>query len=236
MAVRDITIEGIGPIKLIKSSASKSIRLSITSSGTVRVSLPRWTPYAAAAAFAHQHQDWIRAELAKHSLPVFSTGQKVGKLHHIDFVRIIGAETASSRVTATKIIVKYHAGELPTDEAVQARTHKAVLRALKKEAEQLLPPRVRRLADEHGFSFRGISAKQLKRRWGSCDSHRDIVFNLFLMELPWDLIDYVILHELTHTEHLHHGSAFWARLRQVCPTALDLKRQIKSYQPIIQAN
>jgi len=98
----------------------------------------------------------------------------------------------------------------------------------------LLPPRLARLASEYGFSYRSVSAKQLKRRWGSCDSQHNIVFNFFLMELPWDLIDYVLLHELTHTEHMHHGPDFWSRLKQISPRALDLRRQINTYRPIIQ--
>lgn len=236
MAVRTITIEGIGDVKLVKSSSNRSIRLSVNAAGVVRVSMPFWTPYGVGASFAAQHREWIRSELAERVHVSFEQDQKVGKLHHLDFVHVPRSETISTRVTATKVIIKLHPTEEIGDNTVQQRAHKAVIRALKKEADQLLPPRVTRLANEYGFSFSGISAKQLKRRWGSCDSHHQLVFNVYLMELPWELIDYVILHELTHTRHLHHGPAFWAQLKAVCPRALDLRRQIKQYQPIIQAS
>lgn len=231
--MKTVSVPGIGDVKLVKSTRSRSIRLSVTPSG-VRVSLPFYTPYAVGIAFVHQHHTWLRTELEKQPNRSLVPEQKVGKLHHLHFERITAGAKPSSRVTATKIIIKMQPGETHDGIEPQARALKAVHRALKKETEQLIPPRLARLAAQHGFSFRNVSAKQLKRRWGSCDSHHDIVINFFLMELPWELIDYVLLHELTHTEHLHHGPAFWARLRQVCPHAIDLRHQIKQYQPIIQ--
>lgn len=230
-----VELEGIGKIKLVKSSRNTSIRLSVTANG-VRVSLPYWTPYSVAIAFARQHTDWLQSELVKQNATVLLPEQKVGKLHHLHFVYAATGEKATSRITATKITIKLISGETPAQPNVQEKARKAVHRALKKETEQLLPPRLALLAAQHGFTYRSVSAKHLKRRWGSCDNHHNIVLNFFLMELPWELIDYVLLHELTHTEHLHHGPAFWARLKQVSPRALDLRHQINTYRPIIQSN
>lgn len=233
--MKTVTLTDVGEIKLVKSTRNRSIRLSVTHSG-VRVSLPYWTPYTMGIAFAQQHSDWLRNELAKYNKKLLVPEQKVGKLHRLYFEHIDASTKPSSRVTATKIIVKLLPGEFADDKEPQIRAVKAVHRALKKETEQLMPQRLARLAKEHGFSYQSVSAKQLKRRWGSCDNHHNIVINFYLMELPWELIDYVLLHELTHTEHLHHGADFWARLKQVCPRALDLRHQIKQYQPIIQGN
>lgn len=228
-----VEIAGVGEVKLIKSTRNRSIRLSVTPSG-VRVSLPYWTPYGVAVTFVMQHSEWLQTELAKQGKHLLQPEQKVGKLHHLHFVLVAPNEKPSSRVTATKILVKLLPGETYDQIEAQTRATKAVHRALKKETEQLLQPRLALLAATYGFSYRSVSAKQLKRRWGSCDSHHDIILNFFLMELPWDLIDYVLLHELTHTEHLHHGPMFWARLKQVSPRALDLRHQINTYRPIIQ--
>lgn len=229
-----VELEHVGKIKLVKSTRSTSIRLSVTQSG-VRVSLPYWTPYGVAIAFAQQHSGWIQAELAKQHTTTLYPEQKVGKLHHLHFEHTTSGKT-TSRVTATKIIIKLASGDRPEQPAIQEIARKAVHRALRKETEQLLPPRLANLAATHGFTYTSVSAKHLKRRWGSCDNHHNIVLNFFLMELPWELIDYVLLHELTHTEHLHHGPEFWTRLKQVSPRALDLRHQINTYRPIIQTN
>ena len=72
-------------------------------------------------------------------------------------------------------------------------------------------------------------------RWGSCDSKRNIVLNLYLMELPWELIDYVLFHELTHTEVLRHGPDFWSAMKRVLPDVQRRRKAIKSYRPVVGA-
>lgn len=229
-----IHIEGVGDIKLVKVSRAKTIRLSVAANNSVRISLPTWIPYVAAEAFARSHVAWLKRTLAKQpAKKTYEDGQKIGKLHHISFVKTPHFKQLSTRVTATRIIVAYHTHETIHDQTVQTRAEKAIFRALRKETTQLLPPRVQHFAEIYGFFYGNIAAKQLKRRWGSCDSRKNIVFNFFVMELPWDLIDYVILHELTHTEHMHHGLAFWARLTEICPDAKDRRHRINRYRPML---
>jgi predicted metal-dependent hydrolase len=201
----------------------------------VRVSLPRWTPYAAAQAFALSHASWIQQELDKQSYPLLTQGQKIGKLHNLRFEYGLSGQGSGGRVTATEIIVRMTPDEQSIDAVVQKRANTVAIRALKREAERLLKPRLQSLAGKHGLHFSDFSVKQLKRRWGSCDSHQAITLNLFLMELPWDYIDYVLLHELAHTVEMNHGPAFWSLLTSMQPRARDLSRQLKNHQPVIGA-
>jgi predicted metal-dependent hydrolase len=232
MATKKVTLPDIGEVTLVKRAGSRNLRLSVTPAG-VRVSLPHWTPYSAAQAFALSHTAWIQAELTRQSHPLLIQGQKIGKLHHLRFEYALGAQTISSRVTATEVIVRMHPSEHSTDVDVQQRAGSVAVRALKREAERLLRPRLQSLADKHDLSFNGFAVKQLKRRWGSCDNHRNITLNLFLMELPWDYIDYVLLHELAHTIEMNHGERFWKQLVSMQPRARDLSRQLKKHQPVL---
>jgi len=124
-------------------------------------------------------------------------------------------------------------GERIEDPQVQHRAETAAIRALKREAERLLPLRLQGLAEKFGRTYTSVGVKNLKRRWGSCDSHRAITLNLFLMELPWDYIDYVLLHELTHTEEMNHGPAFWKLLKTMSPRARDQARLLRRHHPAI---
>jgi predicted metal-dependent hydrolase len=232
MATKIIELDGIGQVTLVKRASSRSLRLSVTPTG-VRVSMPRWTPFSAGQAFAVSHSEWIRAEQSKLTRPLLESGQRIGKMHYLRFEQALGGQSISSRVTATEVIVRLQHGETIDDAQVQQRAEAAAIRALKREAERLLPPRLQNLAEKHDKSYTGVGVKQLKRRWGSCDSHQAITLNLFLMELPWDYIDYVLLHELTHTVEMNHGPAFWKLLTSMQPRARDLAKQLRSHHPAI---
>lgn len=233
MSTKTVELSEIGPITLVKSSRNKSMRLSITNDGKIRVSMPYWTPFSTAIKFVGAQKEWITQELSKTKPKLqFYENQKIGKLHRLVFEKT--TDSVTSRVSATKIVIRYLATETITDGVVQVRAEKAVVRALKKEILQLLGPRTKNLAATYGFTYRTVGAKMLKRRWGSCDSQKNIIYNCFLMELPWSCIDYVILHELTHTEYLNHGDYFKARLKEVCPHVDVIRRQMKQYRPILQ--
>jgi predicted metal-dependent hydrolase len=195
--------------------------------------MPNWTPFSAGQRFAHDHADWIRQELAKQMRPLMESGQRIGKLHYLRFEQVLSGQSIAGRVTATEIVIRMQHGETIDDPQVQERAGKAALRALKREAERLLPPRLQALAAKHGKTYASVGVKQLKRRWGSCDSHQAITLNLFLMELPWEFIDYVLLHELAHTTEMNHGPAFWRVLSGMEPRARLLAKQLRSHQPAI---
>ncbi len=84
--------------------------------------------------------------------------------------------------------------------------------ALRLRARACLPGRTAMLAKEHGFTFRRVTVRRSRTRWGSCSAVNNINLSIFLVNLPGHLIDYVILHELVHTVHKNHSPAFWELL------------------------
>jgi predicted metal-dependent hydrolase len=99
---------------------------------------------------------------------------------------------------------------------------------LREKAKTLLPEKVKKLANFHGFNFNKLFIKDMKTRWGSCSTIRNINLNLRLVLLPEHLIDYVILHELNHLKHPHHQKEFWDSLSTICNTnAKLLQRELK---------
>jgi predicted metal-dependent hydrolase len=107
-------------------------------------------------------------------------------------------------------------------------------RALKKEAQTALPARLRELARQHKYRYGKVRIKKLTSRWGSCSAKNDISLSYFLVQLPAEFIDYVILHELVHTKYLNHGPDFWSAFTNALPSARRLQKQIKAYHPRVE--
>ena len=71
--------------------------------------------------------------------------------------------------------------------------------------------------------------KRQKTLWGSCTSRNNINLNINLINLPRDLIDYVIVHELVHTKVKNHGPKFWSMLNGLVDNARALDKKLKGY-------
>jgi len=214
-----------------KRRSSRHLRLSITTDGKASVSIPAWAPYKAGVDFARSRQAWIKSHVPP--IVLLTNRQAIGKAHHLVFMPKPDGIKVETRVLKKDIIVRFPATLQSTDEEVQQAAHKACVRALRLQAQQLLPQRLARLANEHGFEYKSVNIKQLKRRWGSCDHQKHIVLNLFLMQLPWELIDYVLLHELTHTKMLRHGSDFWLAMAKEMPDSKQQRRRLREFQPLL---
>lgn len=80
-----------------------------------------------------------------------------------------------------------------------------------------LQRRVERLSKYAVASPTRIAVRDLGFRWGSCSKHGVLFFNWRILQLPVGLVDYVILHELTHLREGHHGPAFWKALDRAMP-------------------
>lgn len=230
MATKSVQVEGIGTLVLHKRANARSIRLSISQDGVPRVTLPSWVPYHAGVVFAQSKKQWIIDQIEPQV--VLTDGFRVGKAHHIVFEAGSGA-SVSSRLTGTQVRILLPTGVSWRSDTAQAAARTAAIRGLKKEARQLLPNRLATLADQFGYSFNSVSIKQLKGRWGSCTDKADITLNCYLMKLPWELIDYVLLHELAHTSIMAHGHIFWAEMAEHSPNLARLRKEIKTHKPTL---
>jgi predicted metal-dependent hydrolase len=233
MAYKQFALDEQTPVKIYKRRSSRNLRLTVAPNGEVRVSIPVWASYRAGLEFARSRSDWIQRQERQES--PLTDGQAIGKAHRLRFVADPSATKLSTRLRQNEVVISFPANLDPTVPEVQAAARKAGVRALRRQAETLLPKRLDQLAERHGFSYRSVKIKQLKGRWGSCDQNTDIVLNLFLMQLPWEYIDYVLLHELTHTQVMRHDADFWHAMERIMPNVKQLRKLIRAHQPVLQS-
>ncbi len=233
MAFKQFEVADIGTITVYKRRDARSIRLSVDHNNKVKVTMPIWAPYAAGVNFAKAKRAWLLQQLASQAKQLLAPGSSVGKQHRLLYVAKPGAQVRSRATKAGVIIIRHDTDQTWQDSAVQAVAERAAIRALRTEAEDTLPGRLQALAAKHGFRYRSVAIRQLKSRWGSCDQDQNITLNLYLMQLPWHLIDYVLLHELTHTNVMQHGPTFWAAMERVEPNTAQHRKEMREYRTIL---
>nr|WP_262900106.1 SprT family zinc-dependent metalloprotease [Phocaeicola coprocola] len=139
--------------------------------------------------------------------------------------------TVSMRDETVVIACPAHA-DFTTDR-VQTLVKNAVIRAMRKKAEEYLPPLVQYWSSLFDLPYNKVTISKARSRWGSCSSKRDISLSFYLMLLPAHLMDYVILHELAHTREMNHGPKFWELLNQLTDgKALALRKELRMHRPV----
>ncbi len=99
----------------------------------------------------------------------------------------------------------------------------------KAAARKRIITRLAELAKQHGFTYRNVSIRNQRTRWGSCSAKGNISLNLKLVALPPELCDYVILHELVHTRVHNHSRGFWQELDKYVGDGRAKAKELSEY-------
>jgi predicted metal-dependent hydrolase len=201
--------EEFGTITLRRSARASNVRISIAPDGRLRASLPLYAPIFLVKRLLKTSRVELRSMLAEqHNEIIFEHGMTIGKSHSL-IVRPTSAKATSVVRHGQQILVSLPEGSRLTDASVSRVVRDKVIEALRIEAKSYLPKRLSFLADKYDFSYERVRFSHASGRWGSCSSNGTISLNIALMKLPFELIDYVIIHELSHTIHMNHSDAFW---------------------------
>ena len=73
-----------------------------------------------------------------------------------------------------------------------------------------------------------LKIRTMKTRWGVYNkSNHSITLNSKLIEYETDVIDYVIIHELSHIIHFDHSQSFWQLVGKYCPNYKEIRKYMK---------
>jgi len=98
----------------------------------------------------------------------------------------------------------------------------------KESASLYIGQRVVYFAQLMNLKYKEIKYKKLKSRWGSCSSAKVLTFNSELMKVDKDLIDYVVVHELSHLVHMNHSKNFHAHVEKYLKNSNSLRQKLKA--------
>ncbi|MBN2572100.1 MAG: M48 family metallopeptidase [Ignavibacteriales bacterium] len=204
-------------------SKRKTISLEITSDAKIVIKAPHYVSINYLEDFIIRKKDWIikKVNIIKErnqlkSKRIFSDKGKIlflGKDFDINF------NHNSKRITLGEkllIPIKY-----------KCDTKKYVINWYKKQARIILNKKVFEIAQKFGFNYRSIRISDAKTRWGSCSGKNNLNFSWRIIMAPIQIIDYIIIHELIHTEIKNHSREYWNKVVSICPNCKNYRKWLK---------
>lgn len=226
MATLTIQDEEFGDIIVRIAPSSYRITLRVGSDGRIKLTIPD----KRSLRFAKELLDDSRPKLRGHVAPlvVLQPGHVVGRKQIVYHAK---ATISGVRVKNTEdlLIVTYPLSTDWQSAPIQEQVHKAAKKSLRKQASELLITRLEELSHQWEIPYAAASISSATTRWGSCTSENVIRLNMWLLQLPDTLIDYVICHELCHTIEHNHSAAFWGEVARRLPDYKLRRNQLKDY-------
>ena len=117
----------------------------------------------------------------------------------------------------------------PTEQGEQreARIQQYLQNWYHSRALERLQEKADRYAKQIGVSPAGVSVRNFKSRWGSCDKQGQVVFNWNIIKAPHAIADYVVVHELCHLIHPNHSKVFWQVVSRHDPNYTEHRQWLK---------
>ena len=111
-----------------------------------------------------------------------------------------------------------------TVEQVQAAAQLWLMRY----ARALFVERLNHFAPQLQVQWQTLALSNAATRWGSAKSDGSIRLNWRLIHVDVSLIDYVVVHELSHLRVMDHSPRFWATVASVMPDYEQRRRLLKA--------
>ena len=200
-------------------SNRRSISISVNRDGQVVIHAPLFAPEGDIRQFVEAKAAWIQKAQAKQQqkkelAPSFAVG---------GMMPYLGSEI---RVQTGAVPKPALAGTVLTLPKIgDPRQH--ALRWLAEQAKTQLPPRIAHWSKVMGLTPASLTIANPKTRWGSMKSDGSLRLNVALMHCDPALIDYVIVHELSHMRHMDHSPAFHAHVARYLPDAENRRKALK---------
>ena len=128
--------------------------------------------------------------------------------------------------------LEYRKQSAPASQYTEAQ-RLALEKRYRDAAKEYIPMRVAyyALTYSHFIShpYHTITIRDQKTRWGSCSSRGNLSFNWRLMLAPPAVLDYVVVHELCHLEHMNHSKDFWQCVESILPDYKERRKWLKEH-------
>lgn len=212
----------------IHRSHRSSLALHITPDGEVIVKVPFFMPNFLINQFLAEKEEWIQKSLTK--ITQRKRPHKTYKEGESFFY--LGKEYILRFTDAIHIVFQDDTVLFP--KALLFRAQKELTAWYTTQAKKLITERVAYHAEKMHVKHNGLLFSDTKSKWGTCFHDNSLQFNWRLIMTPIMVIDYVIIHELSHITHKNHSDAFWRRVRQFTPAYRQHRKWLNDHAHLLE--
>lgn len=218
----------------LRRGQRNTIGLAIDAHG-LRVTVPRWSTVAAADAVVQAKADWVLrklADVAQHRLAQHSARQTWGEGARLAWLggwlhlRLGRAPTQATRHPRVQVWGDELWVNLP-DGATEAQRREAVRAWAAQVAHAHFVQRLNHFAPQVQVCWSRLCLTNASTRWGSAKSDGTIRLHWRLMQFAPEVLDYVVVHELSHLRHMDHSPRFWAVMATVVPDHVAQRARLR---------
>ena len=159
-----------------------------------------------------------------------TTGSRLyymGKSYYVEMFQDKDADTITINFTHSKFHI------ITPPKFTLNRLNEVIENFYKQKAIEKIIPLTKKWAKNMGVVPEHISFRYSKKRWGSCSSTNRISFNYHLVKLSSSLIEYVVIHELSHITFENHSKDFWKLVHKHLPDYKAKEDKIRVFEKLI---
>lgn len=206
----------------------KTISIRIDDQGNVLVSCPLYINDKMVKELVESKAVWISSKLdeiesAKRSREDLNTISFLGRSYKVniheldqDIIKIILEDNSLEIYVSNKL-----------KEKKEEYIKDSIVKWYRERAREVFEERIKYYSLKLGVSPNRITIKDQSTRWGSCSSKGNINLNYRVVMAPMEIIDYLIVHELSHMVHLNHSKDFWRLVESILSDYQDRKAWLK---------
>jgi predicted metal-dependent hydrolase len=211
----------------------KTMSITLHPEHGVRVAVPAKTASRLVRTFVQQRAAWIVRKTAEATRRpqrlMFVTGERLPYLGEQLPLYVDEGPVRRVRVAlegeSFRVSVPPGLGE----EARATAIERGVIDWYRERAQEHLAARAEFWSGHLDCTPTRVLARDQRSRWGSCSADGTLRFNWRLIMADPELIDYVVVHELTHTLVRNHSAAFWAALAKTMPDYRSHRSRLRDF-------
>lgn len=186
------------------------------------VHAPFWMPQAMIENFLQEKSDWIEKNLRKivsrKVVKRYTDGEKhlfFGTEYLLEIRQTESSNRAKVTIVENRLIIEIHRDLLK--EKGSEKIKEVLLHWYLEKGIETITEKVNYFSQKIGVSYSRISLKNVTSIWGSCSPTNCLSFNRKLVMAPHEVVDYVVIHEVSHMVHRNHGRDFWKLVESFDP-------------------